>query len=520
MEHWEVVLAVPEKKPSLAETHPEIAIQAWGWDPSLVSAGSNSKQEWCCRTGHRWITSIAHRTGKNPTGCPSCLGKIIIVGKNDLATTYPSIAQQADGWDPKTVLAGSNKKVQWSCKSGHKWNATISSRTGQKVGCPFCSNKKVLQGFNDLATTHPEVAIEADGWDPRTVVAGSAKKMKWKCRLGHSFSNGILHRTRRHQGCPTCSNRRLLVGFNDLATTHPHIAAEAEGWDPRTKMAGFGSDGKGKLLWRCPNGHTYRATPANRTNPLILSGCPYCAGNRNLQGFNDLATTHPQLAKEADGWEPRTIRGSTKKKLSWTCSIGHSYLAFLSERKAGAGCPFCSGHKVLVGFNDLATTHPHIAREANGWDVTTISAASQSRRKWKCSEGHTWVTSVGNRKQGKGCPTCANAGFDPNSKGWLYFLNHTKWELLQIGITNHPKDRLKSHSKLGWELIEIRGPMDGLLVQNWETAILRYIKAKGGKFANKIGIEPFDGYSESWLKESFTFESFKEIMSLIDECKE
>ena len=64
---------------------------------------------------------------------------------------------------------------------------------------------------------------------------------------------------------------------------------------------------------------------------------------------------------------------------------------------------------------------------------------------------------------------------------------------------------------------EIRGPMDGLLVQNWETAILRYIKAKGGKFANKVGIEPFDGYSESWLKGSFTFGTLKEIMDEVDE---
>ena len=59
--------------------------------------------------------------------------------------------------------------------------------------------------------------------------------------------------------------------------------------------------------------------------------------------------------------------------------------------------------------------------------------------------------------------------------------------------------------------------MDGLLAQEWETTILRYVKKKGGKFANKIGIEPFDGYSESWLKESFTFGSLKGIMDEVDD---
>ena len=31
------------KKPSLAETHPELATQADGWDPSTFSAGSGKK---------------------------------------------------------------------------------------------------------------------------------------------------------------------------------------------------------------------------------------------------------------------------------------------------------------------------------------------------------------------------------------------------------------------------------------------------------------------------------------------
>ena len=29
--------------------------------------------------------------------------------------------------------------------------------------------------------------------------------------------------------------------------------------------------------------------------------------------------------------------------------------------KADSGCPYCSGRKVLAGYNDLATTHPGIA---------------------------------------------------------------------------------------------------------------------------------------------------------------
>jgi hypothetical protein len=97
-----------------------------------------------------------------------------------------------------------------------------------------------------------------------------------------------------------------------------------------------------------------------------------------------------------------------------------------------------------------------------------------------------------------------------------YVLHHSDWAMFQIGIAHYPRIRLKTHSKLGWELIELRGPMDGHLVQQWETAILRHIRTNGGKMTDKIGLEPFDGYSESWLKESFTFGSLKKIMDVID----
>jgi hypothetical protein len=79
------------------------------------------------------------------------------------------------------------------------------------------------------------------------------------------------------------------------------------------------------------------------------------------------------------------------------------------------------------------------------------------------------------------------------------------------------KDRLNDHTNLGWEVLEVRGPTRGFLVRQWETAILRHIRTNGGQMADKIGVEPFDGYSESWLKKSFNFGSLREIMDAIDQ---
>jgi hypothetical protein len=56
---------------SLVDTHPEIANQAFGWDPSQVLAESHEKIAWKCIKGHIWVEKIINRT-ENNANCPKC----------------------------------------------------------------------------------------------------------------------------------------------------------------------------------------------------------------------------------------------------------------------------------------------------------------------------------------------------------------------------------------------------------------------------------------------------------------
>ena len=89
--------------------------------------------------------------------------------------------------------------------------------------------------------------------------------------------------------------------------------------------------------------------------------------------------------------------------------------------------------------------------------------------------------------------------------------------MFQIGITNDPTKRLDQHKKLGWEVVELRGQMDGHLTQQWETAILRMLKAKGADLSNSKIAGKFDGYSEAWSKSTFPVKSIKELMRQTEE---
>ena len=445
------------------------------------------------------------------------------IGVNDLKTHFPELAKEAYGWDPSQIKSSSYERLNWRCKKGHIWPAQVKQRSGHlKTGCPFCWGRKAIPGETDLATTHPELAKEAYGWDPSSVSYGSEKVLEWKCPIDHIYKAKPNSRSNkgRETGCPICANQKVLFGFNDLETLYPLIAGEAFGWDPKLFIA----QSKHKKPWKCPLGHIYETAIGSRTG-LRTSGCPYCKNKKLLKGYNDLATTHPELAKEAYGWDPTTIIAGNNKYFNWQCSIGHIFSAVAARRSSSgkSGCPFCSNQKVLSGYNDLATTHPELAKQALGWDPTKITYGSEKVLAWKCPNNHEYRTTPNSRStkgHETGCPTCAESGYDPNADGYLYFIKHNDWAMYQIGITNFPKNRLTVHSRLGWDLLEIRGPMDGHLTQQWETAILRMLKAKGADLSNKEIAGKFEGYSEAWSKSTFPVKSIKELMRLTEEFEE
>jgi hypothetical protein len=430
-----------------------------------------------------------------------------------LSVSHPELAKEAYEWDPSLYTAGSGESKKWKCSKGHIFEAKIQKRTLRGNNCQVCSNRKLITGINDLATTHPELATEAFGWDPTLIVAGSSKKKVWKCRFGHTWEAVVVSR-KNGTGCPTCSNRKVVENFNDLQTINPELAKEAWGWDPKTITSGTHK----KLEWKCSRGHIWTANVSSR---LRGNGCPFCSGKLVLIGFNDLATTHPEVSERAFGWNPQELSFGSSKKCGWMCNLGHVYESTVAHQANGQGCPICVGKIVLPGFNDIATTHPGIARDAHGWDPSQFSAGSHKKLWWKCKLGHIWKTNPHSRSNmNSECPTCAKSGFDPNIPGYLYFLLHPDWQMFQIGITNYPDNRLKQHRRLGWELLELRGPMDGHLTQQWETAILRMLKAKGTDLSNSQIAGKFDGYSEAWSKSTFEVNSIKKLMQLTEEFEE
>ena len=254
--------------------------------PADVSFGSHYRAWWICEKGHEWQAVVNSRTdGKE---CPICKNRTLMFGANDLATTHPHIAAQ---WHPtkngdlkpQDIVFGSHKKVWWICEKGHSWECSPNSRISNQSGCPVCSSRTVIPGENDLASNYPNIAAQwhptkNGDMTPQSVTAFSNKTVWWLCEAGHDYQTAISRRTRGLSNCPYCTNRKILPGFNDLATKEPTVAKE---WHPELngtltpQMVTKGS--RKRVWWKCNNGHVWQAVIYSRASGEKV-GCPVCAG--------------------------------------------------------------------------------------------------------------------------------------------------------------------------------------------------------------------------------------------------
>lgn len=167
-----------------------------------------------------------------------------------------------------------------------------------------------------------------------------------------------------------------------------------------------------KVLWICERGHEWEATVKNRA--LLGSGCPYCEHRAVLKGYNDLKTIFPKIART---WSPKNklkpseVSPRSNTEVLWQCKYGHEWKARVADRTEGHGCPYCAGHRVWKGFNDLATTHPKLIIEWSDKNKNLspddITYKSRSNVWWHCNKcGNDYQAVVYAKAKGRVCPFC------------------------------------------------------------------------------------------------------------------
>ena len=317
---------------------------------------------------------------------------------NSLAEVRPELVPE---WSeknlplkPDEITFGSNKKVWWRGACGHEWQTSVKARSnGEK--CPICSGARVIAGINDLATLEPLLAKQ---WSkknkikPTEVSIGSHKKVIWRCKKGHEWEAVVKSRTINKTGCPYCSHNKVLAGFNDLATLLPDIAAE---WSDRnypllpTQVTVFANR---KAWWKCKDcGREWNTLISTRSGG---SKCPYCSGYIFLKGFNDLQTTHPEIASE---WseknlplKPDEVNAKSRKNVWLRCGkCGNEWKAVINDEYG------ISAHRMTV-------TKDIVALQEFGMDIVTIHSTQSkyfgASRKFELPEMKLLIDAVESSK--------------------------------------------------------------------------------------------------------------------------
>lgn len=203
---------------SFAITHPRAASR---WHPtrngsvlaSDILFGTKKKYWFLCEEkGHHYEAPVI--TQSRGAACNICTGRVVDE-QNCMRTTHPELTRDfhpsANGpMTPDNTFASTYKTITWLCEKGHDWPATGRNRASQGTGCPYCANFSCWTGWNDMATTRPDLAADWD-WDsnaeldPTTVMAGTGKKVAWKCTTcDHRWSARGNDRV-RGSGCPECA---------------------------------------------------------------------------------------------------------------------------------------------------------------------------------------------------------------------------------------------------------------------------------------------------------------------------
>ena len=252
-----------------------------------------------------------------------------------LAAEYPELAKE---WNyeknghltPFDVTTGSNKKVWWICPLGHEWEARIKNRVYNGSGCPFCAHQRLLKGFNDMATTNPEMVAE---WDyegngelkPGDVFAHSASKAWWICPKGHPSYYMQLAMKADGAGCPICGNERIRVFQSrqvfeyslegELLHTYPSAKAAAEANGVSKNVVSQACRGE---LTLCAD-HVFRYA---HQLPKKKHSAQFTEKKKLLDGLNQLVSAGDEVMfiRNAYRRDSKIVRG-TVIKITEKCAI-------------------------------------------------------------------------------------------------------------------------------------------------------------------------------------------------------
>lgn len=290
-------------------------------------------------------------------------------------------------------------------------------------GCLACSlrdsgqmrSDKVKEGFLDR--------IKAFGKSYKVIgeYTGHTEEIELECPDHGRFVLRASHMLRGH-GCHKCGGVYRY--------THAEFVERVDALGKQYKVLGEYKNAVTKLDIEC---HKHGAWSIKPANLLSGFGCPSC-GRETIAAKLTQECKDNFVARVKSYGQGYTVLGDyvnshTPVKLS--CPVHGSFMMTPASLYSGHGCIRCSGiysptHKEFVAL---------VKASGSRYKVVSKYVNNKTRIEFLCPDHGVFLLSPDNFKRGRGCPSCAEYGFNPSKPAILYYIEvEGKYK---IGVSNN-----------------------------------------------------------------------------------
>ncbi len=272
--------------------------------------------EFQCHKGHRWMARPGNiLSGK---GCPTC-GRESARKKMILPDETVRQRLADKGISLIGPYTNTTTRTIFSCERGHTW-VTTPNAVMSRTGCPECAGNNLPLSKCIINDRIKDRGIKLVG-----EYFGAHVSTLFECSEGHNWlarPANIMHLGRN---CPHCARQFPL----SKEIVNERIA------DKGIEMLGEYVNNSTNALFKCNEGHTWEAMPANvvKNNG---TGCPFCAGNLPLS--KDIV--NERIADRNVTMIGEYVNNSTRS--IFICNEGHTWETPPASVLSGTGCPICA----------------------------------------------------------------------------------------------------------------------------------------------------------------------------------
>jgi hypothetical protein len=417
----------------------------------------STKLSWQCLNGHKWDATPA--SVKIGNWCPECAIKS---RANKLRLSFEELHKMANLRKGKCLskeYINNKTPIEWECRFGHQWEATVDSVKSGGHWCPVCAGNK-KQTIEDMK----RLAQKQGGKCLSNRYVNNRTKLNWQCQFGHMWKAKPSHIKDGHW-CPHCS-KNIKGTIDDMVKI-----AEDRGGKCLSKNY---INAFNKLKWECAHGHRWEAVPLS-----IIKGswCPICSsglgericraffeqtfkrsfpkvkppwllnqkGNRmELDGYCQslkLAFEHQGLQHYSEASLFVSDKNSLKKRMHddelkmelckengvllicipeiptitpiWELkNIIESHIQsqrmLLPENYDEIDISLKDAYSSFRASNELKILH-EIAFSKRGKCISKNYINNHTKILWECAKGHRWDATPASIKSGTWCPTCGGS---------------------------------------------------------------------------------------------------------------